>query len=590
MSIQLKLRGGTTAQHSTFTGLAREVTVDTDKNTLVVHDGSTAGGTPLLTSATDSTTIQRLATNPLTGTEGDMVFNTTDGQLYIHNGTDYELAIDPVVGVAADAANAPSTTDLLAGAMYYNQDTQKLMVLEVDTTTTPATKTWVQAIPSVVSSGNGIENVATLPTSGMSQGDVVFLTTDNKLYRYTGSSWIATIETSDLTGYIAAAQINANTITSSHIQSNAITSGKILAGEIGTSHLAANSITAGTIATNAITSDKIQANAITAGKINGGEITSTHIATNAILANHITSGSLTMAKMTGISQKVTNNVTVQLGAGASVGGNDAGGAYISGTSGNYGLIGSNTAGGNAIAGGTTATSGTAAGVVAVGGGTSSTFGNWDTLGAVGTGSSGLLAIAYSTNNTGSASSYVEIAKGSYSIYTTTGSTGPFTGAHDVLIPKNATIEPGDIVVDQSVVAKKGLSDTITIAGPSSGANQKGVVGVFVDYLPDHVPAAISELVQDNISQTPSVSTEYQGLLTNNQIGQINALGEGQINICGEGGNLEIGDLIVTSGIAGKGKKQSDDIIRATTVAKVRENVVFSNSTEVKQVACIYLCG
>ena len=37
MSTQVRLRGGTTSQHSTFTGAEREVTVDTDKNTLVVH-------------------------------------------------------------------------------------------------------------------------------------------------------------------------------------------------------------------------------------------------------------------------------------------------------------------------------------------------------------------------------------------------------------------------------------------------------------------------------------------------------------------------------------------------------------------------
>ena len=47
MAKRLQLRGGTTAQHSTFTGALREVTVDTDKDTLVVHDGSTAGGFPL---------------------------------------------------------------------------------------------------------------------------------------------------------------------------------------------------------------------------------------------------------------------------------------------------------------------------------------------------------------------------------------------------------------------------------------------------------------------------------------------------------------------------------------------------------------
>ena len=44
MAKLLKLRRGTTSQHGSFTGAEGEVTVDTDKETLVVHDGSTAGG------------------------------------------------------------------------------------------------------------------------------------------------------------------------------------------------------------------------------------------------------------------------------------------------------------------------------------------------------------------------------------------------------------------------------------------------------------------------------------------------------------------------------------------------------------------
>jgi hypothetical protein len=48
MADQLQLRGGTTAQTATFTGALREVTVDTDKDTLVVHDNALAGGYPLL--------------------------------------------------------------------------------------------------------------------------------------------------------------------------------------------------------------------------------------------------------------------------------------------------------------------------------------------------------------------------------------------------------------------------------------------------------------------------------------------------------------------------------------------------------------
>ena len=37
---------GTTAQHNIYTGLPGELTVDTDKNVVVVHDGVTAGGHP----------------------------------------------------------------------------------------------------------------------------------------------------------------------------------------------------------------------------------------------------------------------------------------------------------------------------------------------------------------------------------------------------------------------------------------------------------------------------------------------------------------------------------------------------------------
>jgi len=47
MSITLKHRRGNTVSHSTFTGALAEITVDTDKNTVVVHNNSSAGGFPL---------------------------------------------------------------------------------------------------------------------------------------------------------------------------------------------------------------------------------------------------------------------------------------------------------------------------------------------------------------------------------------------------------------------------------------------------------------------------------------------------------------------------------------------------------------
>ena len=48
MAKLLKLRRGSTSDHGSFTGAEGEVTVDTTKDTLVVHDGSTAGGHEML--------------------------------------------------------------------------------------------------------------------------------------------------------------------------------------------------------------------------------------------------------------------------------------------------------------------------------------------------------------------------------------------------------------------------------------------------------------------------------------------------------------------------------------------------------------
>jgi hypothetical protein len=84
--------------------------------------------------------------------------------------------------------------------------------------------------------------------------------------------------------------------------------------------------------------------------------------------------------------------------------------------------------------------------------------------------------------------------------------------------------------------------------------------------------------------------EYEIYKDDYRLGIINSLGEGQVLVCGEGGNIARGDLIVTSSLPGKGMKQTDDIIRSYTVAKAREAVTFTDTTTVKQVACIYLCG
>ena len=83
--------------------------------------------------------------------------------------------------------------------------------------------------------------------------------------------------------------------------------------------------------------------------------------------------------------------------------------------------------------------------------------------------------------------------------------------------------------------------------------------------------------------------QYADVLAANDQIIINSLGEGLINVCGEGGNIEIGDYICSSSTLGKGMKQSDDLMHNYTVAKSREAYTFT-SNEIVQIACTYHCG
>ena len=57
----VQLRRGTTAEHSSFTGAAGEITVNTSNNSIHVHDGSTAAGTEMATKASvDNKTLSNI--------------------------------------------------------------------------------------------------------------------------------------------------------------------------------------------------------------------------------------------------------------------------------------------------------------------------------------------------------------------------------------------------------------------------------------------------------------------------------------------------------------------------------------------------
>ena len=169
--------------------------------------------------------------------------------------------------------------------------------------------------------------------------------------------------------------------------------------------------------------------------------------------------------------------------------------------------------------------------------------------------------------------------------------GPFTGAHDCLVANNLTVALGDLVVDLTCITRRGLSNTLFSVTTSSEINQAAVLGVAVSdngALSTQKPSAFIDSISDDNGVV--MNDEYNLVKNDYKLMAVNAVGEGQINVIGQGGNLSPGDLIVASSTAGKGMKQADDFVRSYTVARARESVSFDSPGEVKMVACIYLCG
>lgn len=94
MSFAFQRRRGTTTQHASFTGLAGELTVDTDKKVVVVHDGSTAGGVPLAK--------ERPSLNAQTGTSYTLADTDASKVVTASNAGAITITVPPATYVAGD--------------------------------------------------------------------------------------------------------------------------------------------------------------------------------------------------------------------------------------------------------------------------------------------------------------------------------------------------------------------------------------------------------------------------------------------------------------------------------------------------------
>ena len=106
MATQVQFRGGTTSEHSSFNGVAKEVTVDTTKQTLVVQDGSTNGGFPLLREKNPDNLKVYF------GTADDFQIYHDSSNTYLQNGTGTLYIKGDALRIRSYSVNAVSYTHL----------------------------------------------------------------------------------------------------------------------------------------------------------------------------------------------------------------------------------------------------------------------------------------------------------------------------------------------------------------------------------------------------------------------------------------------------------------------------------------------
>lgn len=181
-----------------------------------------------------------------------------------------------------------------------------------------------------------------------------------------------------------------------------------------------------------------------------------------------------------------------------------------------------------------------------------------------------------------------------------GNYGPFTGGHETLIKRDIAkdLKQGMIVSSNGKVKKRegSISSTMPMIELSNIKNDANIFGVFSTIQED------DWVYRDKIKKIKLKRKEYEyedrwyDVGENETIANANALGEGRVLVTNKNGEVNNGDLITSSDIAGYGQKQDDDLFHSYTVAKATEDVDWSKIKDNIEgykyylIACTYHCG
>ena len=189
MAKQLQLRKGTATEHNTFTGANGEVTVDTTNKTLRVHDGVTAGGTPLLNASqlVDSTSTVKGVTRFATDME-------------VENKSDVSAAVTPknVATIAQSTGFGVGQTikhiNRSTGVEYTNNTSKTITIFFAVAVGTEGTST------AYCNTGSGDVSVGSVfgdvGSGGSVRGQLVIIAPPQARYKVIGGSIVSSSELS----------------------------------------------------------------------------------------------------------------------------------------------------------------------------------------------------------------------------------------------------------------------------------------------------------------------------------------------------------------------------------------------------------
>jgi len=199
----LQLRRGTTAENSAYTGSVGELTVDTTLNKVILHDGSTAGGT----------TVGNLQGNIQIGITGDNEIDTSSGNLTIDSagGTvtiDDNLTVSGNLTVQGTTTTVNSTTIDVQNSLRFEGATSD--AFETNLTVTDPTADRTITLPNAT---GYVPVFTSQPTAAITDGSAgQFLKTD-------GSGALSFATVSSYTNSDVDTHINTSTASSGEVLS-----------------------------------------------------------------------------------------------------------------------------------------------------------------------------------------------------------------------------------------------------------------------------------------------------------------------------------------------------------------------------------